>query len=301
MKYLMRSLISVAVTIVMLGTPIFAYAEIKDAQENYLSAKKLFEEIDSLEWHYTNLPKYNEVIETAKKIIDENPDTDISIQSQYLIVQCYDKQAEYPKKSEAFNKYVSMVEKHYGMEKAAQAIKEMADEYFNLGGAQYWGAIKHYKLLLNKYPQSNLADYSQYRIGKSYEELWRDDVEIYKNPAQAIREYQKLLDIYPQSKWIDQGYEKLFTIYKDSRNYEKAIEAIQNYLRNYPKGSLVLSFQFRLALLYFGQEKRDKAISEFQGIIEKYPQSKESKMSKEYIEVIKKGHYLIGIEEELSF
>jgi TolA-binding protein len=86
----------------------------------------------------------------------------------------------------------------------------------------------------------------------------------------------------------------LFTIYKDSRNYEKAVEVSQEYLRNYPKGGLVLSFQFRLALLYFGQEKRDKAISEFQKIVEKYPQSKEAKMSKEYIEVIKKGYHLVS-------
>jgi tetratricopeptide (TPR) repeat protein len=115
------------VTIVMVGAPASAYAEIKDARENYLAAKKLFEKIDRLEWHYTNLPKYNEVIEILEKIINEKPDTDIAVKSQYLIVQCYDKQAEYPKKSEAFNKYINMVEKHCGMEKAAQAIKETAD------------------------------------------------------------------------------------------------------------------------------------------------------------------------------
>ena len=89
-------------------------------------------------------------------------------------------------------------------------------------------------------------------------------------------------------------------MHKDSQNYEGAIEISQNYLKNYPKGSLAFALQFRLALLYSHQGKRDKAISEFQKIIENYPQSKEAKISKKYIEVVKKGYHLLDTEKELS-
>jgi hypothetical protein len=55
----MRNLISILAIIVIFGTPIFAYAEIKDAQENYLAAKKLFEKkaIEAIPKYLRNYPK----------------------------------------------------------------------------------------------------------------------------------------------------------------------------------------------------------------------------------------------------
>ena len=175
-------------------------------------AQEDFDQISSLKWNYRNLLKYNRVAVDANHIVSTYRDTEAAVEAQHLIIQCYDKQGKYKRKYAAFSNYVVMSEKEYGIDRTAQFIAEMGEEYFNKG--EYSHAKPYFAKLARRYPKHKMASYGQYMVGECYFQL--------KDYNKATKELDKVLEqSSPQVEWATEACKGLVRIYYPRRKHWK--------------------------------------------------------------------------------
>ncbi|MDP8260889.1 MAG: outer membrane protein assembly factor BamD [Candidatus Kappaea frigidicola] len=132
-----------------------------------------------------------------------------------LLSQCYEEQAEYKKRFKALDKYCDMTADYYDTNKAAEIIKDMADEFYN--EEEYKDAQKHYELLIKKYPKSEVAllRIGEMRYSKGSKIFFGKgrNKKVIKYAKESIKAFRKFLKLYPESKFCPEA--QLYVI----RNY----------------------------------------------------------------------------------
>lgn len=253
----------------------------RDTPHDISSARKLFDEIRDWKWHYENLIRYDEVIRRAQEIAQEARNVDMSLEAQSLIVNCYRQQGEYRKMNEAFSKWIYLLDRAYGAEKAAQVIKRVGDEYFNSG--EYLDARDVFRILFTKYPKDKLAPHAQYMIAQVAEVLCRDS----RDKEPVVAQYEKLIQKYANTEWGERGSAKLELLYMKMGQVAKVIELNRAYVTKHPKGKTAASRQYLMGSLLLAQKRRYEALQEFRKVLENYPESDVAPMAEAYIEKIK--------------
>ncbi|MBI5327681.1 MAG: tetratricopeptide repeat protein [Deltaproteobacteria bacterium] len=140
---------------------------------------------------------------------------------------------------------------------------EKAEELF--GQRAYVKAIARYSNIVTKYPESQYASASQYKIGLIYN-LYLKDVK------KAMNAYATLMLLYPNSKEIVLARQDIAEIYVKSGNYRKAIGEYQWLIKN-TGGALSDNFQYQIAMAYLKLTDIKQARIELQEIIKNSPSS----------------------------
>ncbi len=109
-----------------------------------------------------------------------------------------------------------------------------AEQVFNkaeksLGLGAHLEAISQYSYVLGKYPASQLAPMSQYRIAYIYNKHLNDK-------KKALEAYSTLLLMYPSSAQTLDALSDMATIYSSSGDHAKAIEFYQRLLKERREG-----------------------------------------------------------------
>ncbi len=111
-------------------------------------------------------------------------------------------------------------------------------------------SITHFKKIIEKEPNSELAEKSQFQIA----DIYLNDVKDYPF---AIDEFQKLLKQFPSGELAKKGHFMIAYIYSNYLDaYSDAISTYESFLTQYPNDELVPSVQFELE----GLEKYKKQI-----------------------------------------
>ncbi len=249
----------------------------RDPVQDYHKAEALFKQIASLEWHYENLVRYDEVITLAEGVKKNKIATpDLVIKAQYLIFGCYHNQAKYPEKYKAFEHYADLVAKYHGQEKAAQLIMQEAGA--NFAAREYDGAISYYKMIRDKFPKTELSEYASYRIGETY--LAIDDYET------ALKEFSDLLRISPRGTWAEETYLRMAFAYSNQGKTDEAVHLLGELIRTFPKGKRLAYAQYHMGLYRYVKNEYSQSLVEFQKVLRNYPQSSYAPLAKGYIDAI---------------
>ncbi len=140
-------------------------------------------------------------------------------------------------------------------------------------------AADQFRLLLRKYPGSQVAPESQFRLGTIYEEMG----DYYR----AFRAYRDLLARYPQSERVAEAVEREFRIgnlFFSGRKAKvmglsilpsgpRAIEVFKHIAESAPYSDYGDKAQFQLGLTYKKANQFNEAIQAFQALIDQHPQS----------------------------
>ena len=140
-------------------------------------------------------------------------------------------------------------------------------------------AVHQFRMLLKKYPGSQVAPESQYRLGVIHEELG----DFYK----AFRAYRDLIQRYPQTERMVEAIEREFRIGNLFLSGSKAkvmglailpsgpraIEVFKHIVEAAPYGEYGEKAQFHLGLAYKKVNQFEEAIQAFQTLIDQYPKS----------------------------
>lgn len=140
-------------------------------------------------------------------------------------------------------------------------------------------AIGQLRLLLKKFPGSQIAPEAQYRLGVLCEEQG--------DYFRAFRAYRDLLQKYPQSERMNEAVEREFRIgnlFLSGRRAKlmglailpsgpRAIEVFRHIVDAAPYSKYGDKAQFHLALAYKKLNRFEEAIEAFQGVVDQYPSS----------------------------
>ena len=252
----------------------------RSPEETYFEAKRVFDEINKLKWDHENLKKYDEVVELLEETISSSKEEDLILQAQELILQCYSKQAEYSKKSLAFDRYVEMVEKCQGKDEAVKKIIEAADSH--AGRGEYYDAKSYYRKLLEKFAGNTRSVYAQYKIGECYSGMG-----IYEK---AIVEYRKILyghDV--RDEWAEKACLKLVGVLHREKRWSEGIEVLREFLRRFPDSDFTANARFYLGHFYYQKRDYRQAEREFDELLTRYPESTFANLAKSFLRRIRTG------------
>ena len=147
---------------------------------------------------------------------------------------------------------------------------------------EYNHAIKRFRQLIKKFPQSPYAAKSQFAVGLAYEKKGKID--------KAIEEYHKVAEKYPYSseeisKVIEAEYrlgnvllnreggdtwQKIVTF---EGNYERAARVFEQAIMISPFSKRAPEMQYKMGEAYFRVKKYDQAITEYKKVMETYTES----------------------------
>jgi TolA-binding protein len=264
--------------IVMVPVGLLCVAQ-DDPNAQYQEAVTKYKHLCNLKWHHNNLSKYGEVIAIAGRIVANSSNADLALKSQGLIIDCYERQAEYARQDIAFEKYIEMCENGYGAHKAEEAIVSSADSYFNRG--TYYEARRYYGKLIRRYPKSPKIGYCYYKIAESYAGMER--------LTQAIPEYKKALETCPEvDSWTGEAYFKLTGALSREHRYQEAISVLAALDQKFPQSRITADVRFYKG--YFSYEQGDitAAKEEFHHVVEDYPNSTAANQAKRFLDVLNK-------------
>jgi len=140
-------------------------------------------------------------------------------------------------------------------------------------------AADQMRLLLKKFPSSNVAPEGQFRLGVIYEDMG--------DFFRAFRAYRDLLQRYPQTERMNEAIEREFRIgnlFLSGRRAKllglsilpstpKAIEVFKHIVETAPYSELGDRAEFHLGLAYKKANRFDEAIETFQDLVSHHPKS----------------------------
>ncbi len=167
---------------------------------------------------------------------------------------------------------------------ASQDLKGDADELFDKALELYTQkdikkSTEMFEFILKKFPKSNVAPESQYRVGTLSEEAG--------DFLKAHKSYQSLIKNYPQSNRFEEVVEREYKIglmflsgtkgkllgFNIRPSFPLAVEVFQKIVEMAPYSEFGDKAQFQLGLAYQNAGQFDQAIDAYQTLIERYPQS----------------------------
>ena len=155
---------------------------------------------------------------------------------------------------------------------SARQLYLKASGYINK--SNYVNALEVFIELVEKYPQSTLAPFSQYQIAAIY-------IDNLKYIEQGIKELNKFLSLYPSDSLTPKVYYKLVKILYELQNYTEALSTADEALKKTDPHSidhLNISY-FVPACLYqsgksdFNGGKYSESMEGFRRILKEYPKS----------------------------
>ena len=129
-----------------------------------------------------------------------------------------------------------------------------AEQIFNkaeksLGLGSHLEAISQYSYVLGKYPASQLAPMSQYRIAYIYNRHLNDK-------KKALEAYSTLLLMYPASATAQDAISDMAAIYSQANDHTKAIEFYQRLLKERREGKDEVQYLIAMEYIFLNDFKQ---------------------------------------------
>ncbi|MGE0267212.1 MAG: tetratricopeptide repeat protein [Candidatus Omnitrophota bacterium] len=216
---------------------------------------------------YYNLEKYEQAIEHYKKITDQNKNeksfNDIFEKAYFGMAWSYLKLNDIESSVKNFE---AIKEKTDNKTVKISALTQIGDAYQDVGELEK--AIQVYDQILMDYPESQYADYVQYRQGIAL--LKKDKIDA------ATLSFHSLRSNFPNSKYLADVNYYLAVAYFKKNNWTLAKHQILEFLENItPQNDLNSESLYILGLSQFNLKEYENAIETFKKIIKNYPLKKD--------------------------
>lgn len=153
-----------------------------------------------------------------------------------------------------------------------------------------------YRYLLNKYPESPLAERTNLLLGY---------VNLESNDGMAtLQHFQKFLDKYPGSSELDQAYKALAAGYIDLNKYDDALRVYTTLEKSHKEDLSGIEASYRKGDVFVSQRKHQEAINAYSDALKKYPHQEAQfpnahyNMAESYFWL---GQYKKGLEHYIQF
>ncbi|HWR32848.1 MAG TPA: tetratricopeptide repeat protein, partial [Chitinophagaceae bacterium] len=143
---------------------------------------------------------------------------------------------------------------------APQAILKMGTAYYNIDNNSE--ALKQFRILLDKYPNSPEAEDALDNIRTIYIEDGRPD-----EYADFMRQMGRPLSVNTEDSLTYQAAEKLY----DDQKINDALAAFNNYLQRFPDGAHMLEANFNRAEIYNTKKDWNNALSAYETVTSNAP------------------------------
>ena len=97
-----------------------------DETQGLTELQSQFETLNKLPWHYKNLEKYEDLILKAVNFIEDNPGTEAALKARLVVINSYEKTADYRKKAYHEKKYINALAKFYDVNRALDEVRRIA-------------------------------------------------------------------------------------------------------------------------------------------------------------------------------
>jgi TolA-binding protein len=225
-------------------------------------------------WCYYLLEEYEEAAKRFSKLLNDFPDSDLSLQARHKLGKSYFQVNNYAETIKIYREFLEKYSEYQG--------KEIEEVYFLLGQAylrsgKYKEAEEVFNNLLFFFPGFELASEVKYYNGLS---LFKENK--YEEAIVQLKDLISKTEI--EGKRKEEAQYLLARCWLNLQEYSKAIENLESLKQFEVEDSMLEKVVFDLGLAYSRQGDKEKAILEFQEFIEKYPQS----------ELIKSAHFELG-------
>jgi len=241
--------------------PIFE-ALVRDDPNGTFTPEAIFWNADS----YFNLKKYQSAIIWYQRFIDRYPNHELIGAARYSLGWSYFQLGDFERAIAPLQAFLRdykpppialfpydvdtnlrIGDAYFGLRQYSQAI----DAYSKVTNAQLGGdyaqyqiamaydraqqpgdAVEAFRSVINRYPQSNLREFSQFNIGYIFL--------LSNNYEQAVSEFETLIRLAPASNWAARAQYNIGDAWYNAGEYQMAIEAYQVVLNRYPRSDYVV-------------------------------------------------------------
>lgn len=223
---------------------------------------------------------YKQIIKSANELIDRWPNSKEAVESNLLSSRCYTEIAEHNNARDAFIMYADAAGK-YERQKAlllniceqdantkqetmtSSLIRKEADRLYEQ--KDYLSALSFYDILLTRYPNTNVGQYSLYQVATYYECIGQN--------KQAEQTLKLLINKYPNSKWANEALLSLPVVLFNLGHSNEAIETWQDIANaaSTPKDKGCGYYNAGVLLVSRGKAFYPEAIRYFKMAIEQSP------------------------------
>jgi tetratricopeptide (TPR) repeat protein len=191
----------------------------------------------------------------------ETPDQQIA--AQQLMVAAYEEMGEKDEALAAFERYLDLVEKRDGREKAATEVQRKAERLF-YDERDRLSALAYCDLFLSRYPESKLADSVRHMTGRYYE--------LEGMPDQALSVYRNLAATGTTFvAW--QANIGVAQVLYNSQKKDEAFAEVENMIARYPEKRAYLFYHKGMLLQAAGVKHYPAALRAYQVVITEYPET----------------------------
>lgn len=244
-------------------------------------------------WKEGNLEGFNDFIAKAEEISRNAQGSKEAAEAQRIILDCYQRQADYPGYYQEFDKYIDLLAQTGQTKKGIKILRTKADEKYN--NKDYAAAGNFYKKALEKFPDKDnkTTAHCYYYLARCYANTGQKET--------ALAMYHKLIDSKPQGKLLRGAYSGEGYIYMSQGKWEQGVKALEEVLRlswGEKKDNLTEYAQYYIAFCRQCQKDIPGAMAAYQEVIKQYPESKYALKAREAKKKITAG-VLMDIETDL--
>ena len=237
-------------------------------QKNYASAKTMYDNVIKFSWPAEDYATFQNAMLAGVKspkdkialmntMIRKFPQSSLTIDANMEVANTYMSDEKF---SEAIP-YLSAVTKSSGnISLVPKAYLKMGTSYYNLDNNAE--AIRQYKILVDKYPNSQEAEDALDNIKTIYIEDGKPD-----EYAAFMREAGRPLSISTEDSLTYAAAEKQY----DDQKMNEALAAFNNYLQKFPTGTHALEANFNRAEIYNTRKDWNNALSGYAMVAENAP------------------------------
>ncbi len=243
---------------------------------------------------YYNLKNYGEALNLFDQLWKNYGDSFLAPEILYGTSQCYLRQGKIEEAESVLERLISSFPGYlqeervnyslgliqYYQGKYGQALESFGKvddvyaDYYEAGCLEELNrqlpAQAKYKEVIEKYPESELADDALYGMGETFYRMEQYNF--------AMRKFWDLLRSYPRSELAPHTRFMIGASRFNQKNYSKAIENCRIFFRRYPRSRLVTSIRYLMAESLKGLGRNEEAIENYRVIIASFTSSGAAEM-----------------------
>ena len=181
-----------------------------------------------------------------------------------LLVQSYDGMGEHDLARVSYEKYLDLLERRVGRQKAAEEAQRKADRIF-YREKDYLRALGYHDLILTRYADLEQAHQSRFMVGMYYhrQELLPEALEAYRLAAEEA----------PSSPWAKRARQEVWVVLANMGRREEAVAALQQFAADYQGEEEAGYALFHMGCLHYmtGVSRYPDAIREFKALLSEHP------------------------------
>jgi tetratricopeptide (TPR) repeat protein len=208
----------------------------------------------------------------------ETPDQQIA--AQQLMVSAYEEMGEKDEALVAFEKYLDLVEKRDGKEKAALVARRKGESLF-YEKQEFLYAMAYFDVVATRYPDSPHYGHARYMTAKYYEKT--------RSMDKAAEEYQRIITEMPDSQWARAARQDLPLVLNNIGKPKAALTVLDQMEAKSTNEEDAGYALFHRGITYYmsGEPGYPQALKAFRTLTEKFPGHRYAQGANDMIAVIR--------------